>query len=86
MKKLLCMLFIGFLFFSCSNSDPQEDIEIFCGIFEGNVALRTPGEITQFAKCNYTEITGNLSIFDGNGENPIMSLSALSSLQRIGGL
>ena len=86
MKKLLSFLFVCVLLFGCSNnSDPEEVVEMSCGIYQGSINLRTPGEIAQFAACNYTEVTGTLGIFDGNVQNPITSLSALSSLERIGG-
>lgn len=86
MKKLIGLLFLISFILGCSNnSSSEEEIEMSCGIFEGNINLRTPGEIAQFAECNYTEITGNLGIFDGNIQNPITDLSALSSLRKIGG-
>lgn len=71
---------------SCSKDDSQNDTqEQFCGIYVGNIKLRTMIEIEEFAKCNYSEITGDLSIFDGNIAYPITDLSELSSLTKVGG-
>jgi len=86
MKKIIITILLSQFVLGCSNKDNEtESIEQFCGIYEGSVVLRTMSEIEEFAQCNYTEITGHLRIFDGNVQFPILSLSALSSLNRVGG-
>lgn len=56
-----------------------------CGVFEGDVVLRSQEEVNTFGECNYTGITGILQIEDQNLGTPITDLSPLNNLQTIGG-
>jgi hypothetical protein len=86
MKKTILKFLLLLFILSCNNNDDQNETEEqSCGIYKGNILLRTMTEIEEFAQCNYSEITGNLGIFDGNIQRPITSLSSLSSLKKIGG-
>ena len=69
---------------SCSSNDSSEEI-LNCGVYEGDISLYTPLLLEEFIKCNYTEITGDLTIGDGNVAYPIEDLSGLSSLTKVGG-
>jgi len=86
MKTIINILLIISILSCSSESNPNETEEQNCGIYEGNVILKTMIEIEDFAQCNYTEITGNLGIYDGNVQYPVTSLIALSSLKKIGGI
>jgi hypothetical protein len=86
MKKTIIKFLLLLFILSCNNNEDQNETEEqFCGIYVGNILLRTMTEIEEFAQCNYSEITGNLGIFDGIIQSPITSLSSLSSLKKIGG-
>lgn len=86
MKKAILNIIITISVLSCSSGDqPNEIGEEFCGVYYGSVSLISDEMIKEFAKCNYTEITGTLGIYDYSVYDPITSLSPLKSLKKIGG-
>jgi hypothetical protein len=85
MKYLATLLAITLLF-NCSNSDNGSEEEAqFCGIYEGDIFLPSDDAIREFGKCNYTEITGYLSIGESSYAVTITDLSPLSSITKVGG-
>lgn len=85
MKYLATLLAITLLF-NCSNSDNGSEEEAqFCGIYEGDIFLPSDDAIREFGKCNYTEITGYLSIGESSYAFTITDLSPLSSISKVGG-
>lgn len=87
MRKTILNIILTISVLSCSSSDqPNETGEQFCGVYYGSINLSSDELIEDFAKCNYTEITGGLGIYDNSTNHPITSLSPLKSLKKIGGL
>ena len=86
MRKTILNIILTITVLSCSSGDqPNETGEQFCGVYYGSVDLVSDEMIKDFAKCNYTEITGTLGIYDYSVYDPITSLSPLKSLKKIGG-
>lgn len=87
MKRIILNVLYLVIITSCSKENNLNDNqEQYCGVYEGDVLLRTMIEIEDFAKCNYTEVTGTLGISDGNVQYPITDISTLSSLTKVGTL
>ena len=74
MKKLILLLCISIVFFSCSN---KEDGPV---IFNGNIQLETQEQINEFGANGYQEINGNLTIIDGPSFDNTVDLSPLNSI------
>ena len=67
----------------CSSN--EEEPTLSCGIYEGQVYLKSQSEVEEFGKCNYTEINGGLRIEDRDSNSLITDLSSLNSLTLIRG-
>ena len=81
--KTNLILFFATIAIGCSSN--EEEPTLSCGIYEGEVYLKSQSEVEEFGKCNYSEITGGLGIEDRDSNSLIRDLSSLNSLTLIRG-